>query len=340
MKKCIVFLTLIMSFSLTTYAFNDPILKKVKRKGTSSFYTIDFGDHDVLGLKCSGIQQYFCENRSCFANGNSFAKSTSKNVCDKTIADDHARISFYIGNNGYCCLYTKLRKNLISQCRNKKQGGDMYPRCFPQQKRPGGYSLINSITSSERAAWRGFRAKKRSFLALRCNPTLDYFCDKYDCNDKRLTLTKGTTKNACKKKKEKSSVRIVFDTPEEPCCLYGTLNKDRYHCRDKHGWLKQDCFPPKKRFASSGGGGGGGGGNACASNQRLPHWKDVNGRCLPSCGGAKKPFCASNDCKGFQISSGNNCSDTANYNIKQILDSYQQPCCMRKKKEAARVIRR
>ena len=55
-----------------------------------------------------------------------------------------------------------------------------------------------------------------------------------------------------------------------------------------------------------------------------PHYKAVGNRCLPSCGHACSLSKAAGTC-----ASGSACSDTKNYNITSITDTYQKPCCKR-----------
>ena len=74
----------------------------------------------------------------------------------------------------------------------------------------------------------------------------------------------------------------------------------------------------------------------CRSNQREPHWRWVEDRglCLPSCGAARAGFCRQREdkCVGFTLASGRrSCSDGANFEILAV-PSYQEPCCMRKRK--------
>ena len=77
------------------------------------------------------------------------------------------------------------------------------------------------------------------------------------------------------------------------------------------------------------------GGGACSSNQREPHYKEVNGQCLPSCGHANNLYCQSESASGRQcgaIARGNNCSGTDNFDI-HILETYEEvTCCNRKPK--------
>ena len=63
--------------------------------------------------------------------------------------------------------------------------------------------------------------------------------------------------------------------------------------------------------------------SVCPSNKVEPHYKAVNGQCLPSCGAACGASSAAGSC-----ASGNSCNDTRNYNIIS-LTSYQSPCCKR-----------
>ena len=63
--------------------------------------------------------------------------------------------------------------------------------------------------------------------------------------------------------------------------------------------------------------------SVCPANKKAPHYKTVGNQCLPSCGAACGASSAAGTC-----ASGENCSDTANYNIT-ILTSYQTPCCKR-----------
>ena len=76
-------------------------------------------------------------------------------------------------------------------------------------------------------------------------------------------------------------------------------------------------------------------GGVCSSNQREPHYKEVNGQCLPSCGHANNLYCQRESASGRQcgaIARGNNCSDTNNFDI-HILETYEEAtCCNRKPK--------
>ena len=69
--------------------------------------------------------------------------------------------------------------------------------------------------------------------------------------------------------------------------------------------------------------------SVCASNQRPPTWKVVNGQCLPSCGHAcNQQRSVAGDC-----ASGNSCNDTANYNITDMGATHDtSKCCKREKK--------
>lgn len=71
---------------------------------------------------------------------------------------------------------------------------------------------------------------------------------------------------------------------------------------------------------------------ACRPNQREPHYKEVNGQCLPSCGAAKRGFCQarSDKCGGYSLASGRSCSDTNSFHIVPVVPSYQT-CCIRKR---------
>ena len=68
-------------------------------------------------------------------------------------------------------------------------------------------------------------------------------------------------------------------------------------------------------------------GSVCPSDKVEPHYKAVGNQCLPSCGHACNLSSAAGTC-----ASGSACSDTQNYNITSITDTYQTPCCKRTSK--------
>ena len=203
--------------------------------------------------------------------------------------------------------------------------------------------------------------KNRQAARTVCNRWQKEFCRDRKCNYDGIYLVPSHEKSKCGHKLPKDHVNIVHALAYEsvvtlktyPCCLYGKLPRTKRYCRDKKGHFKQGrrlrkgCYPPERKARQ----------NAreearkayetqlnkykkpCRSNQKMPHWKeitwkDITGRrgtkCLPSCGGAKRDFCALNDCKGFQLASGGSCSEYKNYIIKKV-PSYQL-CCMRKRK--------
>ena len=111
-----------------------------------------------------------------------------------------------------------------------------------------------------------------------------------------------------------------------------------------HGAHKGRCvFPrpgaPDYGYGSGGGTVSGSGGNtavspqttgSCRPDQRIPNWKDVGGKCLPSCGHAKNLYCKSNDCSGLSISRRCTDADMVGFYKAADLETYQSPppCCM------------
>ena len=63
----------------------------------------------------------------------------------------------------------------------------------------------------------------------------------------------------------------------------------------------------------------------CGPNQRTPHWQELDGVCLPSCGHAKNMYCKANNCSEFQSGYGNKCTQSDEEIIE--LDSYQEKVC-------------
>ena len=74
--------------------------------------------------------------------------------------------------------------------------------------------------------------------------------------------------------------------------------------------------------------------SVCGSKQRMPHWKKVGNRCLPSCGAAKGQYCKNNNCLGLKLASGALCSSPfSNYEYIVHLESYDERlCCMLKER--------
>ena len=64
--------------------------------------------------------------------------------------------------------------------------------------------------------------------------------------------------------------------------------------------------------------------SVCPSNKVEPHYKAVNGQCLPSCGAACGASSAAGTC-----ASGNSCNDTANYTITRLVAYDVGICCKR-----------
>ena len=63
----------------------------------------------------------------------------------------------------------------------------------------------------------------------------------------------------------------------------------------------------------------------CNSNQRTPHWQEVDGVCKPSCGHAGNIYCKANDCSGMGYNYGKICNSDRKV---RDLTSYQTPCCL------------
>ena len=57
-----------------------------------------------------------------------------------------------------------------------------------------------------------------------------------------------------------------------------------------------------------------------ASGCPSPHWGTVEGRCLPSCGGAKNHYCKANNCSGLN-------TQRCNESSVVHLEAYDQPMC-------------
>ena len=69
----------------------------------------------------------------------------------------------------------------------------------------------------------------------------------------------------------------------------------------------------------------------CQKNQLFPHWKAVNGQCLPSCGHAKTIYCnqQKDKCSGLQVALGRDYCENTGGRKAHDLDSYQAaPCCL------------
>ena len=126
-----------------------------------------------------------------------------------------------------------------------------------------------------------------------CREWQTSFCQENNCNYNGINFATSRDKAQCGHKLPKDHANIIryiaYDsvatTKTYHCCLYARLPRNkRYTCRDRYGHLKKRCYPPK---------------NACKSNQKMPHWKSVGEKCLPSCGGAKGVYCRANplECK-------------------------------------------
>ncbi len=70
--------------------------------------------------------------------------------------------------------------------------------------------------------------------------------------------------------------------------------------------------------------------SVCSPDQKLPHWKEIKGKCLPSCGLAKNIYCKKNACRGKIdiISNEAECKrlQTSNIGVLQLF-SYET-CCL------------
>ena len=68
----------------------------------------------------------------------------------------------------------------------------------------------------------------------------------------------------------------------------------------------------------------------CRSNQKSPHWKEVNGNCLPSCGHAGTLWCQKNSCQGLKLSTSDSvCQSQSPFAlIVKAFRSYGGPCCL------------
>ena len=101
-----------------------------------------------------------------------------------------------------------------------------------------------------------------------------------------------------------------------PYCLDGTYNLIeetdsywKYQCTGSNNGTTADCFQ-------------------CKSAHYGPNEDET--ACLPSCGHACNLSSATGTC-----ASGNACSDTQNYNITSITNTYQTPCCKRTPKTSS-----
>ena len=88
------------------------------------------------------------------------------------------------------------------------------------------------------------------------------------------------------------------------------------------------CRAPASVEGGTAGGGETASASACPANKKEPHWKAVNGQCLPSCGASKGQYCKTRDCQGFTLASGSTCSKPENSYRAISLDSYQGLCCL------------
>ena len=71
----------------------------------------------------------------------------------------------------------------------------------------------------------------------------------------------------------------------------------------------------------------------CPSDKQEPDYRAVGGRCLPSCSVAERSFCEQEDCTGLSLSTdATRCSDNTNYHIQTLQDSYEDACCIVKRK--------
>ena len=70
---------------------------------------------------------------------------------------------------------------------------------------------------------------------------------------------------------------------------------------------------------------GGTASEGCNSNQKTPHWQEVDGVCKPSCGHAGNIYCKANDCSGMGYNYGKICNTDRKV---RDLTSYQTPCCL------------
>ena len=127
--------------------------------------------------------------------------------------------------------------------------------------------------------------KNRAKASKACGEWQTSFCQEHNCNDNGIYFATSRNKAQCGHKLPNDYANIIhhiayssiMTTKTYHCCLYTKLpTNKRYTCRDSKGHLKKSCYPPK---------------NACKSNQKMPHWKSVGEKCLPSCGGAKGVYC-------------------------------------------------